>query len=344
MFQFFFIPFSLLYAFGIALRNFFYDNGIFRSTKLTIPVMSVGNISVGGTGKTPHVEYLARLCQKLGKKVAVVSRGYKRKTKGMFVVSDGETIFGNASDCGDEPLQLARAISGTVIIVDENRVRAAEYAQKNFFVEVIILDDGFQHRKIERSMDIVIIDAQQQDSMILPAGRRREPWRSLKRSDAVILSRWLPSDIAKENETKVRQYSSTVLKTKFEPKHLRNFRTNETLDLKMLVNEPVVAFCGIGSPRSFQEIIIAAKANVQAFLAYADHHYYSERDCEEIIRRVTETHSKYVVTTEKDAARLTEAIYANHTARMPLFVLEIDTQILEGEEILHSALNKLFTK
>ena len=185
-------PFSILYGFIIVIRNLFFDIGIFKTRKVNVPVISIGNITAGGTGKTPIVEYLTQYFLEQNHKVAVISRGYKRKTKGTVVVSDGKLLIYNASECGDEPLQIASKFPEAIIIVDENRYRAAKLAEEKFKCDIILMDDGFQHRNLHRDFDVVVIDVTKPPNKegLLPSGFKREPLSSLKRADAIIFSRW----------------------------------------------------------------------------------------------------------------------------------------------------------
>ena len=170
------------------IRNWLFDIGILKSVDVGVPVISVGNITAGGTGKTPIVENIAKIFIEQGKKVAIVSRGFGRASRGTVVVSDGKNILAKAKDAGDEPLYLAQRFNSVIVVVDEQRVRGAQLAVTKYGAEIILLDDGFQHRYLKRDIDIVLMDSQNSPfvTSLLPAGYRREPLRSLQRANAII--------------------------------------------------------------------------------------------------------------------------------------------------------------
>ena len=182
------LPFSWLYGAVISLRNLFYDTGIFRIEEIDVPIISVGNLSTGGTGKTPFVEFLLRYLLGKDKIVAVLSRGYGRKTRGTVVIDQSTLAHCTAESVGDEPYQIARKFPGAIVIVDESRVRGARIAKEKYRVDAIILDDGFQHRALKRNLDIVMIDGKNPitEMAMLPAGLRREPLVALRRADLLI--------------------------------------------------------------------------------------------------------------------------------------------------------------
>ncbi len=178
-------PLSRLYGSAIGRRNRRYDTGQAAASRLPSPVISVGNLVVGGTGKTPTVVFLARWLQERGKKVCVISRGYRRKSKGLVLVADGERICSTAELSGDEPILLAQELPGAVVVVDADRVEAGRYAIQRFKPDLILLDDGFQHRRLHRDLDIVTFKGVQDlgNGWLLPAGPLREPAASLDRAD-----------------------------------------------------------------------------------------------------------------------------------------------------------------
>ncbi len=180
------VPFSRVYGAIVAARNFFYDRGLFTITAVGTPVISVGNITAGGTGKTPLVEYIVRTILDSGARPAVLSRGYRRTTTGTVTVSDGVKVLADADRAGDEPAQIARKFPGCVVVVDEDRVRGARFLESAFHPDVIVLDDGFQHRALRRDLDIVVVADGAGGSGLLPSGDGREPESSLRRADIVV--------------------------------------------------------------------------------------------------------------------------------------------------------------
>ncbi|MBM4165779.1 MAG: tetraacyldisaccharide 4'-kinase [Ignavibacteria bacterium] len=336
------LPFSWLYGFGVMLRNYFYDVKIFKTTSVAVPVISVGNIVAGGTGKTPHVAYIVDVLCSAGKNVAIISRGYKRSTKGTFVVSDGKNIYGTATECGDEPYFLAQKFPEAIVIVDEHRVRAARIAVEQYCVDAIIMDDGFQHRTLHRDLDIVVLDTTYKDDGLIPSGNRREPWSSLHRSNIVIFSRWNGTT---NNDAIIlcakKHTSAMIVKTKFETTSIRNFYTNEMKPIELLQNAVVVAFCGIGNPDSFFTILANNGAMVKEFIPFSDHHYFSENDIKCVLHIMKEKKVTYVLTTEKDAVRLVDSTLRQYIEQMPLWILPIETVFVEGEELFLQELQKI---
>jgi len=336
-------PLSLLFGFIVWLRNVLYDVGVFASEKISVPVISIGNITTGGTGKTPHTIYVVQQLLQLQKKVAIISRGYGRGTTGTYVVSNGKEIFGTSEECGDEPLQIAKTFHNAVVIVDEERVRAAKMAVQQFAVDVVVLDDGFQHRKIRRDLDIVIIDSQEKNEMLLPSGNKRELWSSLKRSDVIIFSRWNDFNNNSLFEEKTKQFPGKFfLKTKFTPSRVRNFWTGEEQRVNVLQNTLIVAFCGIGNPSSFQNLLEVCGGIVKKFTIFSDHYSFTKNDCNNLLKDYETIQPQFVITTEKDAERLMSEDKKTSLLELPLHLLTISTEFVEGEQILQKKIEKLF--
>ena len=183
------VPFSFLYGTAVALRNWLYNRGIKVSHRLDCRVISVGNLSVGGTGKTPMVECFARRLHGDGRGVAILSRGYRGKGKGTVIVSDGVNLLVDDRYAGDEPYLLASRLRSVPVIVNRDRVKGAEKALHRFHSKYLILDDGFQYRRLQRDLDVVLVDFQSSPQRLLPAGPLREPWRNLRRADLIFLTK-----------------------------------------------------------------------------------------------------------------------------------------------------------
>jgi len=270
----------------IAFRNWCYDVRIFRIHKMTVPVISIGNLTVGGTGKTPIVEYIVNYLQKSGKHPAVISRGYKRTTHGTFVVSDGKTCFGRADETGDEPMQIARKYPGVVVVVDERRSRGAAEALHRKNVDVLLLDDGFQHRALGRDLDVVVLDGSDpiMDQPVIPAGRRREPCSALRRAGVVAVTRKPVSD---EMRSFIKKYTDApIVEVRFKPGALREGGKMKEVPRSVLEGQQCIAFCGIGNPQSF--VLTIEQFGIQPLdvVYFPDHHHYSMSDVQTIIERV----------------------------------------------------------
>ncbi len=272
-------PLSLIYGTASALRNALFDHGIFPVQRLARPVLSVGNVSVGGSGKTPFVIALGELLKARGIRFDVLSRGYRRRTRGVLVVGPS----GSAADFGDEPLLIARSL-GVPVIVGESRCEAGRLAEKTFESQLHILDDGFQHRSLARDFDIVLIAGPEFDDRLLPWGRLREPLSSLERADAIVL----PAELAIE---------SAALRGK------PVWRMKREIIVPTAPERPVV-FCGLARPQQFFAQVRTAKISPAAEVIFRDHHAYDRGDIERLLAMRATLGAGGFVTTEKDAVNL----------------------------------------
>lgn len=320
-------PFSIVYGVAVFVRNMFFKIGLKHATDVGVPVISIGNITAGGSGKTPLVMNVVNTLMKNGKKVAVVSRGYGRNSKGTIVVSDGSKIYTNANESGDEPVQIAQSTK-TIVIVDEDRVRGAKKAIDDFGAEVIVLDDGFQHRAIHRTKDIVLIDAQHPpySMMLLPAGYRRESVHSLRRADAVMATKCNSSHDARAiiDDRRIgsvkQRFSSS-----YSPSGIRNLNGQIPQSISMVNNRTAIAFCGIATPESFRNSLTSCGVIMNQFFEFADHYRYTHGDIQSIIQAYHDTKADFILTTEKDAVRLME--FGPMVEKLPIFSLTMEVSI-----------------
>ncbi len=297
-------PFALLYGAVVWLRNRMYDAGFFTSIGFMVPVIAIGNLSTGGTGKTPHVEYLIRLLQ-YRYRVATMSRGYKRHSQG-FILADATT---NALRIGDEPMQYFLKYPEAVVSVAEERMTGIPaLLQRRPDVEVVLLDDAYQHRSVKAGLNLLITDYSKPyyDDHVLPFGSLRESKAAAKRASAIIVSK-CPPDLteAAANEIKSKLNplpNQSVFFTYLEYKMPFDFSTGEPVLLK---GKNVLLVCGIARPEPLQRFI-TDNANDLHTLTYKDHHYFVSADLEEIKSTFDgwSAEEKIIVTTEKDAARL----------------------------------------
>jgi tetraacyldisaccharide 4'-kinase len=336
------LPFSLLYWLGVVVRNWFFDIGILKAEKLSVPVISVGNISAGGVGKTPFVELLIEKL-KNNHSLAVVSRGYKRKTTGIVVVSDGRRIKSTVESSGDEPIQLAHKYPGLIVVVDEQRVRGARKAIE-LGATLILLDDGFQHRYLYRDLNIVILTAEEilNGNILLPSGNRREPWTSLKRADVIAVTRCADTkEYARVCEAglkcNVLPAKTPTIGLTTNLKSFKRVSSGEILKKGTAAGRNVVAFSGIGNPKSFEDLMRKANLNVVNHVAFSDHHWYSDGDIKAMMKIRKQTHADFIVTTEKDMARIHER-FEEFLETEPVIVVEIQQDIIAGEEIFNELL------
>ncbi len=312
-------------------RNALYRRPILEVRDLGARTISVGNITTGGTGKTPLVAYIAGLFVTRGEKVCILTRGYGRENaKRRVVVSDGIDVLEHAPRVtGDEPLELANKLQGkAVIVADADRVGAAEWAKRKFGVTVFILDDGFQHLRVKRDLDIVCVDATNPfgGGKMLPAGRLREPVEGLSRAGAIVITRAdLVSEVALSNlRSEISELSSAPA-----------FKaTNRILSLREMhaeterprSGESFFAFCGLGNPESFFDGLRREGLQVKGIRAFEDHHQYSQKEIVKLESEAAAADCSTLVTTAKDAVKLERVAFA-----MPCVVAEIKIEIDEGE-------------
>ena len=276
-------PLAAIFGATVAARNFFYDRGALPAKRLTGPVISVGNLSVGGTGKTPFLILLGELLKKRGIKFDVLSRGYGRETRGVVEVDPG----GSAARFGDEPLLIARKLQ-VAVILGEERYQAGLYAESKFGSQLHLLDDGFQHRALQRDFDIVLVTGEDARDRLLPSVRLREPLASLRRADAIVLSGELTANFAVAGKVVWRVHRGIA------PAH---------------VPSRPVAFCGIARPQSFVTQLRTAGIQPAAEAFFRDHHRYTEKDVEDLLKLKARSEADGFVTTEKDAINLGDYLY-----------------------------------
>jgi tetraacyldisaccharide 4'-kinase len=317
---------SLPYAAAVATRNCLYDRGILPGEKLPVPVISVGNLTVGGTGKTPTVILLANLLRRQGRRPAVLSRGYGGKTRGpVSVVSDGERVLREWPEAGDEPVLIARAAPGVPVLTGPQRRLTGRAAVERFGADCLILDDAFQHRALCRDLEIVLLDAARPlgNGFLLPRGPLREPPAALGRADLLLRT-------GGEDATLTPLPASAAIPSfrgLHRPQCLVEAGTGATLPLAALRGVRVAAFAGIGRPEAFRRSLSDLGAKVVAFRAFADHHPYAASDTETLRRLARKVGADRLVTTEKDAVRL-----AAFPAFLPeLLLLRIGMEICPAE-------------
>jgi tetraacyldisaccharide 4'-kinase len=282
-------PLTGLYVAATALRNTLFDRGMLSSRRLEQPVVSVGNLSVGGSGKTPFVIALGELLKARGIRFDVLSRGYGRKTRGVLVVD----TRGNAADFGDEPLLMARRL-GVPVIVGESRYDAGRAAEQKFQSQLHILDDGFQHRSLARDFDIVLMTAGDFDDRMLPSGRLREPLSSLQRADAIVL----PQDFPGKNFS---VHDLTIANLARRGKLI--WRMKREFTAPGAPAAPIV-FCGIARPHQFFAQVRAAGITPIAEVEFRDHHAYDGSDIKRLLAMRGKLGAGGFLTTEKDAVNL----------------------------------------
>ena len=302
-FRFILFPLALFYWATIFWRNILYKYSFFVSRKLPAKIISVGNITTGGTGKTPAVIYLAKNLLEKGTSVAILSRGYGRKTAGTQLVTDGKNTVGDWQNFGDEATLMAQKLKGVPIVVDENRYRGGLFLIDRFKPDIIILDDGFQHRSLERNCDIVLLNSQDQrtDHKMIPYGNLREPCRHLNRADVLILT--------KTNLVEPSVYLKHLTKNLKPPTINSHLYCNTTLtngvkSVSLDKNTPALAVSGIADPQSFHKTLERAGINISETITFLDHHDYVQKDINIILEKAEKDNIDIIVTTEKDLVKL----------------------------------------
>jgi len=288
------------------LRNAAYDVQILRSTTPGVPVVSVGNLTAGGTGKTPIVGWMVRYLVSQGIRPVIISRGYGRVSRGVRVVSDGTSLLLTAAEGGDEPVQLAEAFPSVPVVVGERRVDAAAVALERFRPDVLMLDDAFQHRAIGRHLNVLVVDAGADLTRepLLPAGRRREQLSGIRRASLIVLSRTGGSLGTVPWEHRLRRwYDGEIV---YCTKQIASFRSGSgsMLNPGAYKGKRCLLLSGIGKPGQFEDDIRGLGLNISRHLRYADHYRYTRQDVETIVNAAARDRAEVLLTTEKDMVRL----------------------------------------
>ncbi len=321
---------SLLYRAIISVRRALYRHGILKSKALPCRVISVGNITLGGTGKTPLVVSLAGLLAQKQKRPVVVSRGYGRKNEAeTLVVSDGKAVLTDTHTGGDEPVLIGSRLSGIPVVAGSKRYEAARYAVDRFNRDTVVLDDGFQHLGLRRDLDIVLVDATDPfgNGKLFPAGILREPLTALRRAQAVIITKADASPALEALKKRIRSLAQArIFTSSLRPVDLINDRTGDVKPLSALRGTKVLAFSGIARPESFSALLGSLGAVLAGECTYPDHHEYTRTDLAALFKKAAEDRVGMVVTTEKDAVRL--------RALKPegVWALRIELAVAEREE------------
>ena len=342
---------SLVFASVVSLRYSLYRVGLLRRFPLGIQVISIGNITAGGTGKTPVTEIFARTLAANGRKVAILSRGYRRKeapwwrrmltqvVEPPLVVSDGKHILLDSATGGDEPYMLASNLPGVVVVVDRNRVKAGRYAIKRYGCDTIILDDGFQYQRLKHSIEVVLVDSTNPfgNGNMLPRGVLREPIHHLERADIIFLTKCRGDVSAVKAE--IRRYNATaeIVECNHTPKTLRDVWSREELPLDWLKGRTTCTLSGIASPRGFEDSLRHLGAKVIWCERYADHHRYDSSEVLYALNRTSDMGAEALITTEKDAVRFPRF----ETSPVRCLYLRIAIEILAGGESFDRIINRI---
>jgi len=326
--------FSFLFLTGWWLRKTSYRSGLLRRRRLTCPVISVGNITTGGTGKTPVVISLARHFSQEGRRVAVLSRGYRRVKKGSSLVwvSDGKKLLAGAEEGGDEPLLIAESVPEAAVLVAKDRYEAGLEALREFKPDLFILDDGYQRRfELHRDLDILIVDGINPFSTgwVLPAGLLREPMGALAEADLFVLNKVNLARSPQDIRTVLQRHNpkAYIVESCYRPLVLKDFKTGKEVKPSSLDRASVGAFSGVANPLSFIRTLAEFKVLVRHAYTLRDHYLYTEEKLKAILEDAKLRGLQYLVTTQKDEVKLPRGMELD----IPILVLEIKWEVTGGK-------------
>jgi tetraacyldisaccharide 4'-kinase len=337
---------SKVFTVAVKVRKFLYDMRILRDSTLGVQVIAIGNLTVGGTGKTPVVEKFARELQAQGRHVAILSRGYRSKPpplskrlkdKLLFredrtpprVVSDGKNLLLDSETAGDEPYMLASNLKNVVVLVDKDRVKSGRYAIERFGCDTLLLDDGFQYWKLRgRRRDIVLIDYQQPfgNEHMLPRGTLREPPEHLVRASTIFITK--TDGDTTELRKRIARHNSTagIIECIHEPRYFEDVFTGEQHGLELLAGKRVATLSGIAQPESFEKSLKKLGAELVYTKRFADHHRFSQQEILNTINRSKKRQAQIIVTTQKDAVRFPKIDRRD----LPFYFMRVEIKILKG--------------
>ena len=345
---------SYLYEYGVRLKLAMYNIGLKKKEKLNCCVISIGNITVGGTGKTPTAQKMADLIKRMGYRVVILNRGYRSHwEKEIGVVSDGNKIFMTAYEAGDEAYLMAKTLPGIPVVIGKNRAITGKYAVEKLNAEVIIMDDGYQHWHLERDLDVVLVDTLNMfgNGCVLPRGMLREPLENLNRGDLFLLTKTDQSSVLSRMQLRktIEKYNAKapVVESVHHPKNFVEIAdwykgiTQNHMELSEFEGKNVMVFSAIGNPSSFEQTLSSIGLNIKEAVRYPDHHDYGMLEMQYIIERASSQKAVAMVTTSKDAVKIpTEFIYS--AREIPLYILNMDIQVTDGfEEFKECVLNAI---
>jgi tetraacyldisaccharide 4'-kinase len=326
-------PLSPVYSAAMRLRAFLYAQGIFTQHRFPALVISVGNLTLGGTGKTPLVQYITKKLLQYGLKPAILSRGYGGRARARInIVSDGRNILLDAASSGDEPRLLAENLPGVPVLTGNKRTMTGRHAVNKLGANVLVLDDGFQHLRVQRDIDLVLFHADTllSTNRVLPGGDLREPPTALQRAHGYIITGLTPDN------SKRAQTFQQVLKHQFPDKPIFTAHYQPAAVLKKglaqsvsiipaleMVGVPVCGFCGIANPESFEQLLIQGEYNIVGFHTFRDHHPYAKQDIQELSEHARKIGAAALITTAKDFVKLKPLFPSD----VPILSLEIETNI-----------------
>ncbi|MBC8095154.1 MAG: tetraacyldisaccharide 4'-kinase [Akkermansiaceae bacterium] len=353
------VLYSLSKVFQVAVktRRFLYNVRILRDSTLGVQVIAIGNLTVGGTGKTPVVEKFARELRDQGRNVAILSRGYRSRPKPIHerlmnklllredttpprVVSDGKSLLLDSETAGDEPYMLASNLKDVVVLVDKDRVKAGRYAIEKFGCDTLLLDDGFQYWKLRgRRQDIVLIDRQQPfgNERLLPRGTLREPPSHLARANTIFITK--SDGNTAELRKRIAELNPTagVIECVHHPLYLEDVFTGERKDLSFIKGHKVASFSGIAQPESFEQSLVKVGADLVYSKRFADHHRFTQQEVLNAINRSKKRQAEMIITTQKDAVRFPKIDRRD----LPFYFMRVEIKIVAGADDFRDCVRRI---
>jgi tetraacyldisaccharide 4'-kinase len=347
---------SFIFAGCVKLRMWLYKNRILQDEHLGCMVIVVGNLTMGGTGKTPVVERLARSLQARGRKVAILSRGYKSRSEPLLhkawrslvhkdpappkIVSDGVRVLLDSVEAGDEPFMLARNLPGVCVVVDKDRVKAGQYAVKHFGVDTLILDDGFQYYRLKNHLQLLLVDKTNPfgNGCLIPRGILREPVENLRRASYVFLTK---SDGVPDKELEARiaaiRPGMELIECTHAPRYLQDVFGQERLPLAYLRGRRVACLSAIAVPDSFEGFVRGNDAMIVSRARFLDHHRFDQEELDEVFDDALAAGAQMLITTEKDAVRIEPGV----KAPIPMYYLRVEIEIISGAADFEEAVSRI---
>ena len=349
---------SKIFTLLVQVRLYLYQKRIFRDRALGCLVISVGNLTVGGTGKTPVVEKLARALRERGRRVAILSRGYKSEPRPFLerlwqritfqqaadeprVVSDGQDLLLDSATAGDEPYMLASNLKDVVVLVDKDRVKSGRYAIEKLGIDTLLLDDGFQYLALKSKLNLVLIDRTNPfgNNHLLPRGSLREPRGNLKRADYILITK---SEGASNDELKrlIRQHNNhaEIIECGHRPLYFQNvYDPDDRQPLKFIQGKKIASICGIAMPDGFEQGLVKQGAELVYSRQYADHHRFSQQEILNMINRSHRRFAQAVITTEKDAVRFPKLDRLD----VPVYFLRVEIEIIKGAKDFNDCVSRI---
>jgi len=350
---------SRFYRRAVQFRLWMYDNRVIRNRAIGCLVVSIGNVTCGGTGKTPVVEVFARTLSQKGRRVAVLSRGYRSRDRGLWtklrkkfsskkmevpprVVSDGKNLLLDSVTAGDEPFMLASNLKNVVVLVDKDRVKSGLYAIEEFGTDTLILDDGFQYLNLKAHINILLVDSTSpfDNHHVLPRGLLREPIKNIRRADYIFLTKSDGSSRLRHLKAFLRRQNhlAEIIECCHKPQYLEDvFQRGERLPLEYLKGKKVASISAIANPDSFNAFLSELGGNIVEEIHFADHHRYRQQELIDFINKAKTAGAEVIMTTEKDAVRMPRLDRRD----LPILFLRVQIDILSGQENFDQCISRI---